>query len=111
MKINRSDSAQFYSAPGHEGVESKNLHAPTDFENAAVALNCSTFAPGGKLDRTAPPPEMIYYVLDGEMTLITDEGENVLHGGDSVHFAPGEARSVENRSGAPFTMLIVARVS
>jgi len=111
MKINRSDSAKFYNAPGHVGVASKNLHAPDEVEGGAVALNCSSFEPGGKLDRTAPPPEMIYYILEGEMTLITDEGTETLGTGDSVHFHPGEARALENRTDKPVRMLIVARVS
>ena len=50
---------------------------------------------------------MIYYVVSGEMTVTTDEGEYVLHGGDSICFQPGDGRSCKNTGTEPATMLVI----
>jgi quercetin dioxygenase-like cupin family protein len=51
--------------------------------------------------------EKVYVVLDGEVTVITDAGETVLRRLDSCLLAPNEARSIENRTNQPASMLVV----
>jgi uncharacterized cupin superfamily protein len=47
------------------------------------------------------------WILQGEVVLITDEGEEVLRAGDCVGFKAGEANGhhMQNRSSAPATIL------
>jgi uncharacterized cupin superfamily protein len=46
-------------------------------------------------------------VVEGEVTIVTDDGETVLGRFDSVRLAPGERRAVENRTNLPALMLVV----
>ena len=48
-----------------------------------------------------------FSTLDGEVTVVTDQGTAVLGPQDSVHIAPKEMRMVENRSNAVATMLVI----
>jgi hypothetical protein len=41
------------------------------------------------------------------VTVITDDGEAVLGAYDSIYLAPNEARSIENRTNRPASMLVV----
>src|SRR5262245_50985973 len=49
------------------------------------------------------------YVLEGEVTLITDNGEEILRAGDAAGFKAGtkNGHSFQNRSNAPVVMLVV----
>ena len=39
------------------------------------------------------PKELLYYIVEGEMTVITDDGiQHVLHAGDSIHMSPDQGR-------------------
>ena len=51
---------------------------------------------------------MIYYIVSGEMTVTTDEGEFILHAGDSICFQPGDGRSCRNTGMEAATMLVAA---
>jgi uncharacterized cupin superfamily protein len=46
--------------------------------------------------------EEFVYVLEGEVTLVTEGGEEILHAGDCAAFLPGDAdgHHLQNRSGA-----------
>jgi quercetin dioxygenase-like cupin family protein len=46
-------------------------------------------------------------VVDGKVTVTTDEGETTLGPLDSCRLAPGEARSIVNRTNHPASMLVV----
>jgi quercetin dioxygenase-like cupin family protein len=54
--------------------------------------------------------ETIYTLLDGELTVIASGREETLGRLDSVHLPKGEVRSVENRSGAPATLLVAIAI-
>lgn len=49
------------------------------------------------------------YVLDGELTLVTDAGEELMHSGDCVGFKAGvrDGHCLQNRSNAPARFLVV----
>ena len=51
--------------------------------------------------------ESVYYILEGEMTLKTDDGETVLKAGDSFHCGPGCNKSVTNTGTTVTQMLVV----
>jgi uncharacterized cupin superfamily protein len=49
------------------------------------------------------------HILEGEVTLVTDEGEEILRAGDSAGFKAGvkNGHNFQNRSAAPAVMLVV----
>lgn len=61
------------------------LHDPADVDGGKMIQGITYFIPGGGCDYGANPLESIYYILEGEMTLKTEDGETVLHAGDSFH--------------------------
>ncbi|MGH9088605.1 MAG: cupin domain-containing protein [Acidimicrobiales bacterium] len=107
METTRLDNAAPYSAPGHHDMAAFRLqgHGASSTEHFWVGL--SHFLPGGGAERSATPIEKVYVVVDGQLTFVTDEGEEVLGPLDSCRFAPGEARTVENRSNRVASMLVV----
>jgi mannose-6-phosphate isomerase-like protein (cupin superfamily) len=70
-------------------------------------VGLSYFLPGGGAESSATPIEKVYVVVEGELTFVTDDGEQVLGPLDSCRLAPGERRSVENRSNRVATMLVL----
>jgi quercetin dioxygenase-like cupin family protein len=71
-------------------------------------VGLSRFLPGGGAGPSASGVERIYVVLDGEITVTGGDGaESVLRRLDSVVFAPGETRTVENRTALPASMLVL----
>lgn len=54
--------------------------------------------------------ELIYFILEGEMTVSDKDGNEicVLKKHDSMHFAAGEGKSILNKSNYPASMLVIA---
>ena len=46
-------------------------------------------------------------MTSGEVTVITEAGEATLGPYDSIYLAPNEARSIENRTNRPASMIVV----
>jgi quercetin dioxygenase-like cupin family protein len=107
MHVTRIDDARAYDAPKHHGVTTLRLQGfdASDTDNFWVGLTHALPAGGAEWDAT--PIEKVYVVLDGEVTVVTDDGEQTLARLDSCRLAPGEARSVENRTNRPASMLVV----
>jgi quercetin dioxygenase-like cupin family protein len=107
MHVTRISDAKPYEAPKHHGGHMLRLqgHDASDAKNYWVGL--SHFLPGGGADHDATPLEKVYVVLDGEVTVKTDDDEVTLKPLDSCYLAPNEARSVENRTNRPASMLVV----
>jgi len=107
MKVIRLEEAVPYQASKHFGaytmhMQHKNLGAAAPFW-----VGCSYYLPGGKAEWDATPFHKVYVVLDGEMTISTEEGEVVLHPLDSVYLAPNERREARNDTNRVATMLTV----
>jgi len=107
MDVTRLDDARPYDAPGHFAMLGLRLQGFEASPTESFWLGMSTFLPGGGAQMSATPIEKVYLVLEGEMTVITDEGETVLRRYDSCRLAPGEARAIENRTNLPALMLVV----
>ncbi len=100
-----------YTAPGHYDCEPTRLHdvsggGANDVEGGKMIMGITYFQPGGRTDFGANPLESIYYILEGEMTLKTEEEETVLHAGDSFRCAGGVAKSVTNTGSDVCQMLV-----
>ena len=107
MQVTRIKDANPYDAAKHYKMEALRLQGleATDVESFSCGL--SYFQPGGGAERSCSQNEKVYVVLGGEITVITDEGEETLGYLDSCYIAPGEYRSVENRSDEVATMLVM----
>jgi glyoxylate utilization-related uncharacterized protein len=95
-----------YTAPGHNECVPTRLHDPADVDGGKMIQGITYFVPGGGCDYGANPLESIYYILEGQMTLKTEDGETVLHEGDSFHCCGGCPKSVTN-NGTTVTKMLV----
>ena len=106
MLVKRFADAKPYEAPNHRDVRSLRLQG---FEadgpkNAWVGL--SHYLPGGGAGPDASPPEKIYYVLAGELTVIAGGKEQVVKAGDSCYIGPNENREIVNRGNEVCTIAV-----
>ena len=111
-KVTRQYEAVSCEAPGHFDTRATRLHNPVDVNDGVIMMNLSHFLPGGGAEMAPAGFEMIYYVVEGEMTItLRDEAEQeqgvVLKAGDSVHFGKGTQRSCLNTGTASAQMLVV----
>ena len=95
-----------YTAPGHNECVPTRLHDPADVDGGKRIQGITYFIPGGGCDYGANPLESVYYILEGEMTLKTEDGETVLHAGDSFHCCGGCPKSVTNTGTTVCKMLV-----
>jgi uncharacterized cupin superfamily protein len=107
MEVVRLNDARSYEAPLHVDVRTLRLQGFDASGAEAFWVGLTHFLPGGGAERDATPLEKVYVVLDGEVTVVTDDGEATLHPLDSCRLSPGEARSVENRTKRTAAMLVV----
>jgi quercetin dioxygenase-like cupin family protein len=107
MQVIGIEDAGTYQAPGHFDVRTLRLQGAeaTPVENFTVGL--SVFLPAGGCEMSTTPLEKVYVVVEGEVTIVTDEGEATLGPLDSIYLAPNEARAIENRTNKAATMLVV----
>lgn len=107
-KVTKADQAVVYNPPGHYDMRATRLHNAADVD-ASITLGHSHFLPGGGAEMGKAAVELIYFILEGEMTVTTEDGEvHVLHAGDSIHFAPQVGRSSVNTGKVSAQMLVVA---
>lgn len=54
--------------------------------------------PGGSVPRHEHPHEQVGYIVQGQPTFVTDDGEATLGPGDSYAIAGGEPHALQNRT-------------
>ncbi|MCD8097716.1 MAG: cupin domain-containing protein [Lachnospiraceae bacterium] len=111
-KVTRREEAVKYEAPGHFDVLTTCLHNPADVNDGTVVMGLSHFLPGSGAAMAAAKFEMVYYIIEGEMTVTLKEEDGaetayVLHAGDSVHFGHGTERASLNTGTVTAQMLTV----
>ncbi len=105
-KITHVDESYVYEAPGHFQCLTTRLHDPQDVNEGALVMGLTHFLPGGGTNFGNNNMESIYYILEGEMTLTTDDGETLLRAGDSFHCGPGTNKCVKNTGHTCAQMLV-----
>ena len=110
-KVQRAKDAEgstvyTYTAPGHNICTCTRLHDPADVDGGKMIQGITYFEPGGNVDFGANPLESIYYILEGEMTLKTEDCETVLKAGDSFHCCGGCPKGVTNNGDVVAAMLV-----
>ena len=107
MQVSKLNDAKRYEAANHVDVSALRLQGADATKTSTFWCGLSHYLPGGKAERSASDYERVYFVIEGEVTVVTDQGTAVLGPMDSVHIAPKEMRVVENRSNSVATMLVI----
>jgi len=107
MHVTRYADAKPYDAPNHFGVTSVRLQGLEASPAGSFWCGVSHLLPGGGAKHGAAPLERMYLVLEGEVTVITPEGETLLGPMDSCLISAHEPRLLENRSKALATIVVV----
>ena len=98
--------AKEYVAPNHRACTTLRLFGAEMGGSKGLIVGVSHFLPGGGAGPDASPPEKVYFVLDGELTVIVDGKETVFKRGDSCYIGPNENREIINRSNQVCTILV-----
>jgi quercetin dioxygenase-like cupin family protein len=106
MEVKHLSEAKPYEAPNHRGYSSLRLFGLDAGGPKQFTLGLSHFLPGGGAGPDASPPEKIYYVLAGELTVIAGGKEIVVKSGDSCYIGPNETREIVNRGNRVCTIAV-----
>ena len=98
MIAKKLSEAKEYVAPNHRACSTLRLFGAEAGVSKAIIAGVSHFLPGGGAGPDASPPEKVYYVLAGELTVIIGGKETVLRKNDSCYIGPNESREIVNRS-------------
>jgi quercetin dioxygenase-like cupin family protein len=97
-----------YKAPGHFEMVALRLHGKEESGSKKFWMGLSHFLPGGGAEYDESPTEKIYFVLEGQVTVIPKNKEKiVLKKYDSLHIDGNEGRSIINETNLPASMLVV----
>jgi uncharacterized cupin superfamily protein len=106
MDVTRIADAAPYEAPKHHDMVGLRLQGWDVSPTEHFWVGLSQFLPGGGAESDATPLEKVYVVIEGEVVIVTDEGETPLGVLDSCRLAAGERRAIENRSNRTAYMLV-----
>ena len=97
-----------YQVPQHFNMVALKLHGKEETDSQKFWMGLSHFLPGGGAELDASPVEKVYFVLEGQVTVITGTKEKIVLGKwDSIHIGAGEEREIINETNSPASMLVV----
>lgn len=97
-----------YQAPKHFDMTALKLHGREETGCQAFWVGLSHSLPGGGAEFDASPAEKMYFVLEGEITVKGESGEEVTLGpSDSIYIGANEGREIVNATNRPTSMLVV----
>ncbi len=98
MIVRKFSDAKPYEAPNHRGYSSLRLFGAEAGGSKEMIVGLSHFLPGGGAGPDASPPEKVYFVVSGELTVIVDGKESVLKANDSCYIgAERDARDHQSQ--------------
>src|SRR5215472_16884438 len=106
MIVRRLSEAKPYEAPNHRDYKSLRVLGAEMGGSQTLVFGISHFLPGGGAGPDASPPEKIYYVLAGELTVPADGKEMVVKAGDTCYIGPNETREIVNRGNEVCTIAV-----
>jgi quercetin dioxygenase-like cupin family protein len=106
MEVRRFAAAKTYEAPHHRDFTGLRLFGAEAGGSKGLIVGISHFLPGGGAGPDASPPEKVYFVLEGELTVIIDGKETVLKKYDSCFIGPNENREIVNRTNSVCSILV-----
>lgn len=108
MDIVKFAEAPLYFPPNHEGITARRLQGDTASGSDVAWVGYSDFPPGAVVPMEAGPIGKIYVVTAGSLTIVQeDRTRHQLQQWDSIFIPAGEARAVENDSGAPAAIIVI----
>src|SRR5258707_6358410 len=96
MIVRKLSEAKSYEVPNHRDYKSFRVFGAEMGGSQMLVFGISHFLPGGGAGPDASPPEKIYYVLAGGVTVILSGQETVIPAGDSCYIRPNESRQIAN---------------
>jgi quercetin dioxygenase-like cupin family protein len=106
MLVKRLADAKPYVAPNHRDCSALRLFGAEAGGTQTLIVGLSHFLPGGGAGPDASPPEKVYFVLAGELTVIVGGKETVLKKNDSCVIGPNETREIINRGNEVCTIVV-----
>jgi len=106
MIAKKLSEAKEYVAPNHRACSTLRLFGAEAGGSKGLIVGVSHFLPGGGAGPDASPPEKVYYVLAGELTVIVGGKETVLRKNDSCYIGPNENREIVNRGNEVCTIVV-----
>jgi len=106
MQVKRFSDIKGYDAPNHRACSTLRVFGAEAGGTKSLIVGVSHFLPGGGAGPDASPPEKVYFVLDGELTVIVDGKETVLKKHDSCFIGPNENREIINRGNEVCSILV-----
>ena len=106
MIAKKLSEAKEYVAPNHRACSTLRLFGAEARGSKGLIVGVSHFLPGGGAGPDASPPEKVYYVLAGELTVIVGGKETVLRKNDSCYIGPNENREIVNRGNEVCTIVV-----
>jgi mannose-6-phosphate isomerase-like protein (cupin superfamily) len=97
MIVRKFSEAKSYDAANHRDYKSFRVFGAEMGGSQNLVFGISHFLPGGGAGPDASPPEKVYYVIAGELTVIAGGKEAVMKPGDSCYIGPNEHREIVNR--------------
>ncbi len=112
MEVKRFADAKQYQAGNHRACSTLRLFGAEAGGPKQLVVGVTHFLPGGGAGPDASPPEKVYFVLAGELTVIIDGKATVLKKNDSCVIGPNEKREIVNHGNEVCTILVaIAPVS
>jgi quercetin dioxygenase-like cupin family protein len=106
MQVKRFSEAKSYEALNHRGCATLRLFGAEAGGSQSLIVGVSHFLPGGGAGPDTSPPEKVYFVLAGELTVIVGGKETVLKKNDSCFIGPNESREIVNRGNELCSILV-----
>ena len=106
MLAKRFSELKTYDAPNHRACATLRLWGAEAGGVKNMIVGMTHFLPGGGAGPDASPPEKVYVVLAGELTVIVGGKETVLKANDSCVIEPNETREIVNRGNEVCTILV-----
>lgn len=106
MHVTRFAAAPAYFPPEHFDMRCLRLQGYEAGPSDNLWLGMSQLLPGGHTSSSASGVEKFYFVLEGELTVETPDGEVTLQPYDSCRIAPNEARALRNNTNKTVTVLL-----
>jgi glyoxylate utilization-related uncharacterized protein len=111
-KVSISEAVQYFP-PAHNDCACFRLQGKDATGTTQFSLGCTHFLPGGGADFSPERPfDTIYFVIDGEVTIIDkDNNEITLKKYDSIYIPPNEGRAIKNKTQYPASMMVILGVA
>jgi quercetin dioxygenase-like cupin family protein len=107
MNVTRFDEATSYEAVNHHGCQGVRLQGLDVSGVSSFWLGISTFEPGGGAEWDTTAAEKVYMVLEGEVTVETEDQSVTLRARDSVFLPSNERRRIINETNDPAVMAVM----